>query len=250
MFWQKVPLWMTALFAVLPCHANEASSSGITLNQFRIIYPASAEKGITWSLTNNTNRPYLMQSWVRPMDVATGLPLAEDDTKRAKTAIPLLVTPPLERVEAGQSLTLRIRLTERTLPQDRESVFYLSVKGIPSVPDKNTQVGGQMVVAVVNNMKLFYRPEGLPEGGVVTASSQLRFSQRGDLLVVDNPTPFYINFSRVTVGGKPLPADALRKLVPPKEQQSYPLPCGTSDLVEWQVIDEDSQASPLQHQAL
>ncbi|RAP72538.1 molecular chaperone [Candidatus Erwinia dacicola] len=247
MFSQKMLLLMVA---VLPCHANVASPSGITLNQFRIIYPASAEKGITWSLTNNTNRTYLMQSWIRPMDFSTGLPLAEGDTRKAKAAIPLLVTPPLERVEAGQSLTLRIRLTERTLPQDHESVFYLSVKGIPSVSEKNTQVGGQVVVAVVHNIKLFYRPKGLPESGVVTASSQLRFSQRSDLLVVDNPTPFYISFSRVTVGGKPLPADALRKLVPPKGQQSYPLPRGTSDLVEWQIVDEDSQASPLQHQEL
>ncbi|RDL15165.1 fimbrial chaperone protein [Serratia fonticola] len=250
MFWQKVPMLVTALFAVLPCQANQALPSGITLNQFRIIYPASAAKGITWSLTNNTNRPYLMQSWVRPMDVATGLPWTKDETKKAKTTIPLLVTPPLERVEAGQSLTLRIRLTERTLPQDRESVFYLSVKGIPSVPEKSTQVGGQMVVAVVNNMKLFYRPDGLPEGGVVTASSQLRFSLRGDLLVVDNPTPFYINFSQVTVGGKTLPADALRKLVPPKGQQSYPLPRGTADAVVWQIVDENSQPGPLQHQVL
>ncbi|HDR2681770.1 TPA: molecular chaperone [Enterobacter mori] len=235
----------------LPCHANVPAPAGMTLNQFRIVYPSTEAKGITWSLINNTDRAYLMQSWIRPVDFTTGLPELESHGGGRTSAIPLLVTPPLKRVEARESLTLRIRLTERSLPPDRESVFYLSVKGIPSVSEKSsTHSGGQMVVAVVNNVKLFYRPEGLPEGGVATASSQLRFSQRGDQLWVDNPTPFYINFSQVVVGGKSLPADVLRKLIPPKGHQSYPLPQGARGMVEWQLLDENSLATALQQQAL
>jgi len=246
----KVPLLIAALALALPCVAAPEQPSGLSINQFRLVYPASETKGITWSMTNNTHRAYLMQSWVRPLDLATGLPATEQDDKAPATAIPLLVTPPLKRVDPGEQLQLRIRLTDMTLPQDRESVFYLSVKGIPSVQDKDNQTGGQLVVAVVNNMKLFYRPEGLPPGGVTKASEQLRFSLQGDALVVDNPTPFYLNFTQLKVGGKTLPAADLRKLVPPKGQQRYPFPEGTRGEVEWQVIGEDSRVTSVQRKPL
>ncbi|WMT12464.1 fimbrial biogenesis chaperone [Serratia fonticola] len=246
----RLSLFIAALAGAMPCFAASEPGSGLAISQFRIVYPAAEKKGITWSLTNNSDRPYLMQSWIRPMDLTTGLPVAEEGNKAPAAAIPLLVTPPLTRVEPGDPLTLRIRLTEMSLPQDRESVFYLSVKGIPSTPDKASQTGGQLVVAVVNNMKLFYRPEGMPKGGVANASRQLRFSLQGDALVVDNPTPFYINFSQLTVGGKPLSTEALRKLVPPKGQQRYPVASGTRGSVEWQVVGEDNKATLLQRQTL
>jgi fimbrial chaperone protein len=246
----KVPLLIATLAAALPCLAAQEHPDGLSINQFRIVYPASETKGITWSMTNNTHRAYLMQSWVRTLDPATGLPMAEEDNKGPREGLPLLVTPPLKRVDQGEQLTLRLRQTGSSLPQDRESVFYLSVKGIPSVPDKASQTGGQLVVAVVNNMKLFYRPAGLPAGGVTKASEQLRFSLHGDALVVDNPTPFYLNFSQLKVGGRAIPAATLRMLVPPKGQQRYPVAKGTGNEVEWQVFAEDNRPTPLQRKPL
>lgn len=249
-FVSTMTLLLAALTGALPCFAAPERATGFSLNQFRIVYPADEKKGITWSMTNNTERAWLMQSWIRPVDVSSGLPAAESDSKGPGDAIPLMVTPPLKRLDPGEQLTLRIRQTGMTLPQDRESVFYLSVKGIPSMPDKASQTGGQLVLAVVNNMKLFYRPQGLPGEGVKGAAKQLRFSLQNEVLVVENPTPFYLNFSQLTVGGKPLPADALRMLVPPKGQQRYPLSAGMRGEVTWQLIDEDSLVTPLLRQTL
>jgi len=246
----SLPVLIITLFSASLNFASAHDPSGLMMNQFRINYSAADTKGITWSLTNNTERAYLMQSWMRPVDFSTGLPVPETDNKASTAKIPFLVTPPLKRVDPGEALTLRIRLTELSLPKDRESVFYLSVKGIPAVSGTDSQDSGQLVVAVVNNIKLFYRPEELPEGGVKKAATQLRFSQQGDSLVVDNPTPYYINFSQVTVGGKPLAADVLRKLVPPKGQQRYDLTKGMRGPVEWQVLDEDSRATSAQRQSL
>lgn len=249
-FVSTLTLLLAVLTGVQPCFAAPERATGFSLNQFRIVYPAGEKKGITWSMTNNTERAWLMQSWIRPVDVSSGLPAAESDSKGPDEAIPLMVTPPLKRLDPGEQLTLRIRLTGMTLPQDRESVFYLSVKGIPSMPDKASQTGGQLVLAVVNNMKVFYRPEGLPAEGVKSAAKQLRFSLQNEALVVDNPTPFYINFSQLTVGGKPLAADALRRLVPPKGQQRYPVSAGMRGEVTWQLLDEDSLVTPLLRQTL
>lgn len=250
----RLPLTSALLLAALSCtpscFAVAPEASGISLSQFRIIYPGADTKGVTWSLTNNTDRAWLIQSWMRPVDFITGLPMPETESSASSAKIPFLVTPPLKRVDAGEGMTLRIRLTELSLPKDRESVFYLSVKAIPAITDSDSASNGKLVVAVVNNIKLFYRPEGLPAGGVKKAAAQLRFSRQGESLVVDNPTPFYINFSQVTVGGKPISADGLRKLVPPYGQQRYDLVKGMSGPVEWQVLDEDHRPTPLQHQAL
>lgn len=242
----KRPVLIFTFFSFLACQVYAADLSGITINQFRIVYNASEKKGVTWSLANNTELAYLMQSWIRPLDTATGMP----STDASRHRIPLLVTPPLKRVNPGEHFTVRIRLTEASLPKDRESVFYLSVKGIPSMSDKTIQTGGQMAVAVVNNIKLFYRPEGLPEGGVSKLLSQVRLSRKGRTLIVNNPTPFYLNFSQLIVGGKKVSAEDLRRLVPPKGEQSYLLPEGATGTVEWQVIDENNELTPLQHHSL
>ena len=243
-------LLVAACFNLSPSFASAYEQSGFTLSQFRIIYSEADTGGVTWSMTNNTGRAYLMQSWMRLIDTETGLPAQETDSKASTTTIPFLVTPPLVRVDPGEPLTLRIRLTELSLPADRESAFYLSVKGIPAISDSDSQGSGKVVVAVVNNIKLFYRPEGLPAGGVTQAATQLRFSRQGNSLVVDNPTPFYINFSQIMVGGKPLSAEALRRLLPPKGQLRYDLSAGISGPVTWQVWNEDNHATAEQRQPL
>ncbi|UHD27162.1 molecular chaperone [Klebsiella variicola] len=51
--------------------------------------------------------------------------------------LPFIVLPPLQRLEASDALTLRIRLTRNTLPKDRESVFILSLKTIPGQGEKH-----------------------------------------------------------------------------------------------------------------
>lgn len=250
----RLSLLLSVLITAVSCmpssHALAQDSVGFSLSQFRIIYTGADNKGVTWSMTNNTERAYLMQSWIRPIDPTTGLPKPDMDNNVPTSRIPFLVTPPLKRVDPREDLTLRIRLTELSLPNDRESLFYLSVKGIPAVSEAENTVTGKLVVAVVNNIKLFYRPDGLPAGGVTRAATQLRFSAQGNSLVVDNPTPFYINFRTLTVAGKPISAVALRKLVPPYGQQRYDAVIGAGVQVEWQVVDEDNRATPLQHHTL
>ena len=70
----KLPLLIFVLFNVLSLHVYADDLSGFTIKQFRILYNASEKKGVTWSLTNNSERSYLMQSWIRPLDAATGMP--------------------------------------------------------------------------------------------------------------------------------------------------------------------------------
>ncbi len=111
-----------------------------------------------------------------------------------------MITPPLFRLEPGQDNTLRAVFTGANLAQDRESLFWLNIKTIPSVK-KNEVQANTLQLAIKKRLKFIYRPsavKGLPEEN----ADKLVWKKIGNQIQVTNPTPFYMNFSVITVGGK------------------------------------------------
>jgi len=199
---------------------SQLSQASVVIGGTRVIYDAS-KKETSVSISNPTDAGksgvFLVQSWVE----------LNDSGDRA----PFIVTPPLFRINANQENILRIVRTGGTLPEDRESVFWLNVKAIPAADE-----GSQNVLQIVmkSRLKLFYRPAGLP-GLPVEAYKQLSFSLNNGRLKVLNPTPYYITFYRLTAGGKEIKE---ANLVPPKGSVSYPLPQGGDGKVVWRTIND------------
>lgn len=221
--------------------ANERQ--GITLQSTRVIYSANETKGITFAVTNDTEGVYLVQSRVEAWSSSLSEPA--DASSKIKAAAPFIVLPPLTRLESRDTLTLRIRLIEKTLPTDRESVFAFLVKAIPSQSEpgkqaENNSTGqARIILALQNTLKLFYRPEGLPLYDVQQIAQALQFQRQGTQLVVTNPTAFYASFDALSVAGKAIGAEALFNMVPPLGQQIYPLPDAvTSGEVRWRLLDD------------
>ncbi|MNL78859.1 putative fimbrial chaperone YcbF precursor [compost metagenome] len=68
---------------------------------------------------------------------------------------------------------------------------------------------------------------------------------------MSNPTPYHVTFGRLTVNGKAVDPEQLRRMVPPKGSQDYPLPAGVrGGSVVWQLIDEFGLMPDKQTQAL
>lgn len=221
--------------------AGTQTPKGLHLIGTRIIYPAQATRGITFSVTNNTFEPFLIQSRVTqwpelPQDIAT--------TKE----VPFIVTPPLARLNSGETLNLRIRETQKVLPTDRESVFGFHVKGIPSqseqpesgsstVADSSSSV--QMVLALQYTLKLFYRPASLPVYDAQLIAESLQFTREGEQLVVKNPSAFYVTLDSLSFEDQQIDADALFEMIPPFGQQAYRLPTSKSQgKLTWRIINE------------
>ncbi|QKJ57604.2 fimbrial biogenesis chaperone [Serratia fonticola] len=241
-------MWLLCSLLSTIVNAAQVEPKGISFYVLRVIYPESASKGVTLTAYNKSASPYLMQSWVRPVDQRTG---DVELSHGGQTKVPFIVTPPLERLEANGELTLRIRRNGDPLPSDRESVFFISMKAIPaSTKTDSAQRFGQMAITVVSNMKLFYRPEGLAKRAVADVASQLRFRRVGNELIAENPTPYWLTFSRLKVGTTALDKSTLRLMVPPKGQQRYPLPVAAKGNVEWQLIDEDGWDTLINQQTL
>lgn len=199
--------------------AQAAEVGGVTVGGTRLVYDGG-KKEASLSVTNTDSNPYLIQSW------------AETQNSGSEKA-PFIVTPPLFRLEANQQNRLRIVRTGGSLPEDRESLYWLNVKSIPSVAN-NKEAANTLQIAVKTSIKLIYRPAGL-KGVPEDVTDKLTWSLSGDRLTVNNPTPFVMNFNQVKVGGREIKDVTF---VMPMSSASFKLPAGTAGSVSWKIISD------------
>ncbi|KAB8313334.1 molecular chaperone [Erwinia endophytica] len=211
---------------------------------------------------NNSDSVYLVQTRIWPADGLTGYPLTRDGEK--KTAVPFLVTPPLKRLDSWSTMQLRILVTPaNNLPADRESLFFLASKAIPSeapVTPAQSADGAAgsatMSMALQSFIKFYYRPKGLKPHAIFDGdvAPRIRVSRTADNhLHITNPTPYYLTFGVLTVDGKAVGPEARRAMVPPMGGYDYPMPAGAparGGIVKWQLIDEFGLVTDEQHQPL
>ncbi|OKB66835.1 molecular chaperone [Serratia marcescens] len=183
----------------------QQSHAAIALDRTRVIFDG-AGKSMSLSIRNeNTTLPYLAQGWI-------------EDSAGKKIESPLMVLPPLQRVEAGAGSQVKIQATPAAakLPQDRESLFYFNLREIP--PRSNQP--NTLQIALQTRIKLFYRPKALIQSGEAMEKlwrEKLTLTRRGDVYWVNNPTPYFITFASASAsrGGKEI-ADFKPVMVAPK----------------------------------
>ena len=232
-FYRAISLFsvLSVSAAMFPASAQE----GITLSTTRVIYPGDARNGITYTLTNNTRSPFLLQSRVIARDTEKQQN-SDDDAEQT----PFIVLPPLTRFEPDTALTLRIRLTKNTLPDDRESVFTLALNAIPA-QQNNDEAQTRLVMSTQNNLKLFYRPSGLPPADIEQIAKQIEFRRSNDELTVKNPSPFYVTFNTLFIGNTEVELGNNRMIAPFSEHK-WPLQPDISGDIRWQLITDDGSA--------
>ncbi|MEC5341966.1 fimbria/pilus periplasmic chaperone [Brenneria populi] len=200
-------------------------AGGIGLGATRVIYPAGAtQTSLTVNNSDDKSR-FLIQSWV-------------EDSSGNKTS-DFIVTPPLFVANPKGENTLRIMYTGKPLPTDRESIFWMNVKAIPSVNKNELQDKNVLQLAVLSRIKLFVRPANLAISST-DAPGQLHFSRVNETARIDNPTPYYITLVNINRSGKKLP----NVMVPPMGYISIPLPAGTSGDLTYQTINDYGGNTP------
>lgn len=199
------------------CLLSIPGQASITVGGTRLIYNG-AENEASLPVSNSKDAvPYLIQSWVE---------LSEN----SKEQVPFIVTPPLFRLDGGHENTLRVIYTgEKPLPENRESVFWLNVKSIPSMTRSDEN---RLLIAVKTRMKLFYRPAALSSENAAEAWAKLTFEPRGDRLVIANPTPFYVSLYSLTVGNKTI---AQPPMISPLSSVTV---AGSGGQVAWKAIND------------
>lgn len=210
---------------------TQYASAGVIVGGTRVIYNA-AQKETSIAVRNpEKTTPYLMQSWV------------ENASPTDSSKAPFIITPPLFRLDAGQENTLRIVRTGGQLPEDRESLFWLNIKSIPSSSKAETN---QLQISVKTRIKLIYRPASLA-ANAPESYKRLTFSRQGNQLQVTNPTAYQIAFYSVKVGGVEIKEPGS---ITPFGTLSLPLLAGASGQVSWQTINDFGGITAAESKAL
>ena len=200
-----------------------AAHAGVVTGGTRLIYPGS-KKESALSVTNNDATPYLIQSWV----------------ESNKGAAPFLLTPPLFRLEGEQQTRLRV-IYSGGLPENKESMFWMNIKAIPSSQAKAG--ANTLQIAIKTRTKLIYRPKSV-EGTPEMVTEQLRWTRSGNTLQVMNPTAFYMNFAEVKVGGAEVKE---ANWVGPGETARFQLPGVSAGALQWKLINDYGGTGALHH---
>ena len=191
--------------------------AGIVMGGTRVIYQ-EGKREASISVTNaDVHSPYLVQSWI------------ENDAENDKDKVPFIVTPPLFRLDPEQENVLRINFIGAALPRDRESVFWLNVKSIS--PTQKGDVN-KLQVNIKSKFKIFYRPNGLT-GDPAKAWQMLTFKIVGNRLVAQNPTPYFVSFFTLSVGGHDIDEPGM---IGPLTRKEWPV--NGSGTVKWRAIND------------
>ncbi|MFZ1874902.1 MAG: molecular chaperone [Chania sp.] len=209
---------MKAAFILLIAALSQFSAqAGVIIGGTRLVYNG-AQKEATITVKNPDDIPYLVQSWANTK---------VEGTEKA----PFLITPPLFRLDGKQENTLRVVRVAGQLPEDKESLFWLSVKSVPPSEGK----GNQLQIAVRTRIKLIYRPAGL-KGSLDDAAQALRWQRSGNSLQAINDSPYYLSFYAVSLANEKIKEP---QMVAPGASISYPLPAGAQgNRVSWQIIND------------
>lgn len=173
----KVLLVVTSLSVVTP------SIAAISLDRTRAIFNGK-DKSMTLTIANDNDLlPYLAQAWL------------ENGNMEKITIGPLIVTPPVQRVEPGKKSLVRITSAPdiEALPQDRESLFYFNLREVPPKSEK----ANVLQIALQTKIKLFYRPASIEAKPNAIWQDQLVLNETPTGYLVENPTPYYITVTGI-----------------------------------------------------
>lgn len=169
---------------------SHSAYSAVSMDRTRIVFNGG-QKSISINISNNNNQlPYLAQGWL-------------ENEAGQKIQSPLVVLPPVQRLEPGKSSQLKIEALPaiNALPQDRESLFYFNLREVPPKSNKPNS----LQIALQTRVKLFYRPKAIiPEQNSTPWQEKITLDKQGERFIVKNPTPYYVTIINAGANGKPM----------------------------------------------
>lgn len=179
MFTKKITI------SVLTCLLFTVKSyAGFGLETTRLVYNEKNNSEGVVAFNTDKNRNYLLQSWV--------------EDKAGKVSPDFVSTPPLLKLRAEQKNTLQVTKVVN-LPSDKESLYWLNVKFVAPSSEGQENV---LRYSMTNRIKIIYRPASLDNKDIETYVDKLTWNVSGNSLTVKNPTPYYVNVSKLVINNQ------------------------------------------------
>lgn len=209
----------TTLFST----SASALSGGVGLGTTRMVYSSAVTQAALDVRNTNKDAPFLIQSWI------------EDE--KGNRSNDFVITPPLYVLKAATESVIKLMFNGKALPQDRETLYWLTVKAIPN-QDKKSSVN-TLQFASANRIKIFYRPSGLNENAN-DVWKRLRGELHQGKITLINPTPYYLTTINLNVDGRVVkPA-----MIPPKASVTLPEKFENASKFSYQTINDYGAWTP------
>lgn len=191
--------------------------SAIQILGTRVILNAQ-EKEQSFVIKNTGESPSLLQLWLSEKD---------NDGMEISDNIPLVITPPVARVNVKRKKVFRIFPTGdalKALPQDRESIFWLNVLDVPAVGEE-IEPQNKINIAFRTRIKVFYRPATM-KGTLLDSAEKLlwteKTSSKGRAYSVTNNSPFNITIANLDLmSGEKVAVSLPGKMVAPYSTEEF-----------------------------
>ncbi|ELX8379864.1 molecular chaperone [Providencia vermicola] len=163
------------------------NADGVSLNQSRIVF-SQKDKSQVLQIHNGTSSPVLAQLTV----------LEEVDGKAVDNFI---LTPPLFRVDAKSEFASRVLPNNiASLPEDRESIFYLKARVIPAINKTEEKDKPSLVFVTAFVIKLIYRPDVISAPGLMDYK-KVNLVRKNGKWEFQNVTPYYMTVVGLSIDG-------------------------------------------------
>ncbi|MBQ0215234.1 molecular chaperone [Proteus vulgaris] len=169
------------------CNAN---AQGVSLGKTRVIFSEGSSSESVY-ISNDDNQPYLIQAGVT-------------EKIDGNLSSNFIITPPVFRLENKSVSSLRILLKDtQDLPNDKESLFYLNTKIIPSTKRPNESESQESKLVLITNfvIKVIYRPENIARPSEQDYKKISIKEQEGKWFL-DNPTQYYMTLTSIKVNNE------------------------------------------------
>ncbi|WP_368750197.1 fimbria/pilus periplasmic chaperone [Klebsiella aerogenes] len=218
---------ISVLFSSFVLFPVSQGNAAIVINNTRVIYPQK-EREVTVRIDNQGKGPVLLQSWV------------DDGNEKAlpeKMNVPFVLTPPVNRIDAGKSQSLRLRYTGASLPTDKESLFWLNALEIPT-RQKADADQNILQMAFRTRIKLFFRPAGL-KGEPEEAARKLRWENGTNQVTAVNDSPWHVSLVSVDIQAQGKNQNIEADTVAPFGRRTFPAAGkGQVKVVNWQYVND------------
>lgn len=167
-----------------------APFAAVNVDRTRIVFAAN-DVVQSLTLTNDSVTPMLLQVWTDAGETASS-----PDSSRT----PLVVLPPVFKMQPDELRTLRVMLSSRrSLPGIGKAFSGLIFTRSPE-QNATDSVTRKLVLPLRLRLKVFIRPHGL-KAPTSNDERKLRFSIASQGITITNPTPWYMSLAVAPIKG-------------------------------------------------
>lgn len=214
--WLRTVLSAAVLLGLLSS-ANASNKLPIEIQNTRVVFNEGQPSSFV-SVRNKSDIPYL---------IAVDITSFCGEGKTCPATEDFMTSPGFKVINPGQAFPFRIVKLAEKLPADKESLYLVQFRLVPSeadLPEQDLQKA-RITVAVAGSMKLFWRPKALSNTpGVLKVRDMLAARCNANQLEIFNRSAYWGTFGTLHASGKTLLKDGPLPMIAPFSSVRYTLP--------------------------